>query len=422
MIDKDAIRELIKASFSGDRSAAGRYAAEQRWKGHAKKDISKELTINSELTRKDRGTVWATDNKTGKVIGALNFDANFIGRIYVLPDYRRKGVASYLYEEAKKLNGGLEMKADDYTVSGAGFMSAVTGKEIYQTGDNSWVGIEWKSWLARLERDALNKASFSGDRSAAGRYAAEQRWKGHVKTGRKIPMPNGKAPDITKELKTYFGATQKRYEQSEGRKEVQKRHIRNHTAGQFDEDLQLEIIAEKQNFTGKPKVVSAEEMNQLEKEGWTIAYRGISDAFQEGSDISEEGTIVESRDLAQQFLEGDYFAGYGAYGNGTYCAVLKETAEGYATQGDSKGTVLKIAIPPDSLMSSEQFAEEVKKKYEKTKIAERTSDFWGDDDLGRVLSAKGFRGARIKSISSPAEIINIWDRSMLAVEELDTTK
>ena len=37
MIDSDAIRELIKASFGGDRSAAGRYAAEQRWKGHQKK-------------------------------------------------------------------------------------------------------------------------------------------------------------------------------------------------------------------------------------------------------------------------------------------------------------------------------------------------------------------------------------------------
>lgn len=33
-----SLAELIKASFGGDRSAAGRYAAEQRWKGHQKKD------------------------------------------------------------------------------------------------------------------------------------------------------------------------------------------------------------------------------------------------------------------------------------------------------------------------------------------------------------------------------------------------
>jgi hypothetical protein len=36
--DQDWIKALTKASFGGDRSAAGRYAAEQRWKGHQKKD------------------------------------------------------------------------------------------------------------------------------------------------------------------------------------------------------------------------------------------------------------------------------------------------------------------------------------------------------------------------------------------------
>lgn len=41
-IDKAALVELIKASFGGDRSAAGRYAAEQRWKGHAKTNESRE--------------------------------------------------------------------------------------------------------------------------------------------------------------------------------------------------------------------------------------------------------------------------------------------------------------------------------------------------------------------------------------------
>lgn len=34
-----------------------------------------------------------------------------------------------------------------------------------------------------LLTDAISKASFGGDRSAAGRYAAEQRWKGHEKGG-----------------------------------------------------------------------------------------------------------------------------------------------------------------------------------------------------------------------------------------------
>ena len=188
--------DLLKASFGGDRSAAGRYAANERWKGNAKDDISNQVTVGFESEGRDRGTVWATDKATGKVVGALKFDANFIGKIYVAKDYRRKGIGSFLYNEAKKRNGGVEMKADDYTVSGAGFMSAVTGKEVFQTGDNSWAGIEWKSWLERLDRDALKKhslidllkASFGGDRSEAGRYAANMRWKGQGKESRSKPL------------------------------------------------------------------------------------------------------------------------------------------------------------------------------------------------------------------------------------------
>lgn len=49
-----------------------------------------------------------------------------------------------------------------------------------------------------LLTDAISKASFGGDRSAAGRYAAEQRWKGHEKGGAKSPQSQprygGKTP------------------------------------------------------------------------------------------------------------------------------------------------------------------------------------------------------------------------------------
>lgn len=39
--EEQSLIDLIKASFGGDRSAAGRYAAEQRWKGNRKKDKPK---------------------------------------------------------------------------------------------------------------------------------------------------------------------------------------------------------------------------------------------------------------------------------------------------------------------------------------------------------------------------------------------
>lgn len=44
-----------------------------------------------------------------------------------------------------------------------------------------------------LLTDAISKASFGGDRSAAGRYAAEQRWKGHEKGGAKYLGLGGKS-------------------------------------------------------------------------------------------------------------------------------------------------------------------------------------------------------------------------------------
>jgi len=40
---------------------------------------------------------------------------------------------------------------------------------------------ETKGYAGTVLKDAIVKASFGGDRSAAGRYAAEQRWKGHAK-------------------------------------------------------------------------------------------------------------------------------------------------------------------------------------------------------------------------------------------------
>ena len=184
--ESTSLADLLKASFGGDRSEAGRYAANVRWQGQAKKEISQKVTIGSKSRDAESGTVWATDKETGKVIGALSFDGYFISKVYVRPEHQRKGVASYLYKEAKKRNGGVEMRADDYTVSGAGFMSAMTGRDVFQSGDYSSAGRLWETWLNELEKETIEKASFGGDRSEAGRYAANIRWQGNVKGEEKV--------------------------------------------------------------------------------------------------------------------------------------------------------------------------------------------------------------------------------------------
>jgi hypothetical protein len=278
-----------------------------------------------------------------------------------------------------------------------------------------------------IDKDAIReliKASFSGDRSAAGRYAAEQRWKGHVKTEVKAPL-SPKARDITEELKTYFGKTMKQYLKSEGYQEVNQRLIDKQKQNTGLGDLQLEEIAKKQGFDGKPKVVSKEAMDKLEKEGWTIAYRGIQDLQQEG-DLG----VVKAEELAEQFRTGEYFAGFGRAGNGIYFAKDEEVAQRYAegSSGREEGEVIKVAIPPNALMSENNFRKELSKH--KDLLTGSGSGYvgkwYGDDDMGRKLASQGERGVELSlnfgvgTDKAPAFII--FDRSMLAVEESTKTK
>ena len=258
----------------------------------------------------------------------------------------------------------------------------------------------------------LLKASFGGDRSAAGRYAANVRWQGR-----------GKAKDIREELKTYFGTTVAEYLKSQGYEDVQQKLIDNQSKNTKSGDFQLEIIADKQGFSGLPKVVSSEEMAQLEKDGWTIAYRGIEDL------VDEREQPLRAEELIEQFRTGGYFAGHGSSGNGIYFARDKDTASNYA---GGNGAIMKVAIPPNVLMSEADFKDALSKHRDSFRISVRGTSYdgewYGDDDIGRKLAAKGVRGVEISlslglgKWSTGTKAVIIYDRSMLAVEESKKTK
>jgi len=271
----------------------------------------------------------------------------------------------------------------------------------------------------------LLKASFGGDRSAAGRYAANIRWQGQ--TG----AEGSKAKNISEKLKTFFGTDTESFKKSEGYQIIQQKEIEKKNLNTYKGDLQLEVIADLQGFSGKPKVVSSEEMAKLEKEGWTIAYRGIKDKK------AADGTILLGEDLAEQFRTGEYYAGLGTMGNGIYFAADKGVAEEYAgrttpkylggieyrTFSDTKkGAVLKVAIPPDGLMMS-GFKERFVKHLDEV-MSRKFEGFYGADDIGRKLAAQGVKGVEtIATLDGSRErIFIIWDRSMLVVEESEQTK
>lgn len=239
------------------------------------------------------------------------------------------------------------------------------------------------------------------------------------------------AKDITTQLGQLFGKNALEFEKSKGGQEYNKRlSERNNNV---KADVQLEMIAEMQGFTGLPKVVSSSEMESLEKKGWTIAYRGIASVV----DRETDEVIIDARDLADGFRNGDYFAGLGIHGNGLHFSLDRESAEDYADGGFDdygnpiKGEVIKVAIPPDFLMEREELAEEVKKHRERKKNG--ITSFYGDDDIGRVLASKGVRGSKLNlrvsggwaaevPAGSPVSpnVILILDRSMLAVQQGET--
>ena len=257
-----------------------------------------------------------------------------------------------------------------------------------------------------IDKDAIReliKASFSGDRSAAGRYAAEQRWKGHVKNEGNTSISR-RANDITGDLRLYFGNYNGFVDVgSEGDQEIKKRTKEYNLAELDAGDVQLEIIAEKQGFTGKPKVVSSEKIEQLEKQGWKIVYRGFKDSI-----VGFGNMKRSSEDFAKQFIEGDYWAGLGHSANGTYFTDDLRTARHYSWITNAfKGTIIKAAIPPETITDKVEFKEIVQ-----TRFSDRKREFGGDDDFGRLLAAKGHRAAQTDD-----GIFVVWDRSMLAVQE-----
>jgi len=238
----------------------------------------------------------------------------------------------------------------------------------------------------------------------------------------------GAGIDITDKAKSYFGTNIDEHKTSESRKELAKRQREGDAIGRGGENFTLEIVAEKQGFDGKPKVVSSEEIDQLEKDGWAIAYRGINyhkETVLQGYDEEtglrtqnlQEEFYYSAESLAEEFRTGNYHAGAGTDGDGIYFASNETLARDFA---GPKGVVVRVAIPPNSVLTPDVFHDEIKSHREKINKG-GVGDFFGADDIGVSLASKGIRGAqslRYFNRSETAEpVFVIWDRSMLAVEK-----
>lgn len=96
------------------------------------------------------------------------------------------------------------------------------------------------------------------------------------------------------------------------------------------EDPALDEMVKVAGYDALPQRMTAAEMDDLPP-GWVKVYRGL-----------------DSVEQAAQFRGGDYWAGKGAFGNGTYFTTLKLEAEAYAF---TDGVVIEAAIPATAFLS-----------------------------------------------------------------------
>ena len=187
-------------------------------------------------------------------------------------------------------------------------------------------------------------------------------------------------------------------------------------AGKAYGDNALKIIAERQGFTGKPSTVAS--LDDLQEKQTTeagiIVFRGVADYSSTGD---SEVTYTAEQALTD-FREGEYFAGWGAFGNGTYTTVEIDSAQSYADDVDSdnnklgNGKVMAMHIPKTALAPSVDVIKTVMKEM-----------IWGGEkshrnNVGRRLAAMGYQYYDAGYVQSDkAGVFVVLDRSMLTVAE-----
>ena len=238
----------------------------------------------------------------------------------------------------------------------------------------------------------------------------------------------GAGVDITAELdKVFFNPdgtpnqeTQNLIEQM-SEKELESGYMRG--------DNTLKIIAERQGFTGKPKIVSTvAELKQLqETEGGTIVYRGISEWRRlETTTEPYTATVITytAEQAVEQFKRGDYRAGWGAFGTGTYTTVKGDEASSYANDYDESedtygnGKVMAIHIPKSAKMPTQQQVKEAMNLVSYEKNVRGTHK----DNVARILASQGFQAYNAGFVQDDKkDYFVILDRSMLTVADQDWT-
>lgn len=186
--------------------------------------------------------------------------------------------------------------------------------------------------------------------------------------------------DITSDLGKEYGTT------SETKRAAELRNA--HMTG--NEDTILEDIAKKQGFDGPAELVDQQTFDKIVAEGGTVTHRGIG-AYYDGPSPSAKYIEGESA-ISENYAKGDYFAGAGGYGSGTYTSSDRSVAQHYATESGTGGGIVTMVLKPNAKIATPQQWQAARKA-----ARDGTGGFMGADNEGRILAAQGFDGFRIAS-------------------------
>ena len=204
--------------------------------------------------------------------------------------------------------------------------------------------------------------------------------------------------------------------------EILQMNIKDETSGGTAGDNFLKKVVQMQGFDGKPSVVETiDDVKSLAKTTpGKVLYRGIADFSKPVADaggiIPLRPTVTYSADKAiNDFIDGDYRAGWGVFGSGTYTSERYSEATGYALSTDDgavgSGKVMAMFLPDSALMPSKEEVAELRSLV-------LSQDYKGDRNIGRILAARGYQAYDVGLIDEDKKgIYVILDRTAVTVSK-----
>ena len=157
-------------------------------------------------------------------------------------------------------------------------------------------------------------------------------------------------------------------------------------AGESDTSLgdsMLSAIYRRMGYDDLPQVVDEDIFDQM-GEGLDVWYRGVRDGF---------GTTAQ--ELLDALRGGDYYAGYGVFGNGTYTSNYLQTASGYG--GGKMQNIVRILFSPTAKVIDQEELLLMFADYHKTQQPTGSAKMLMEN-LGRFAAAKGYDAIRVPAI------------------------